>query len=60
MITIVITDTISMRVLLAYCAGKGWLFNLFFGWRHTHKDTYFFKLPRKDWKKLQEIIQNNY
>lgn len=60
MITVSVTDTTAIDVLLAYCVGKSWFFNLFFGWRRTHCDTYFFRLPKKDWKKLLQIIEKNY
>lgn len=60
MITVAVSDATSVNVLLAYCVGKSWIFNLFFGWRRTSKNTYFFKLPKNDWMKLKKIIQENY
>lgn len=53
--TVKTTDNMLIQLLFAYCAGKGFLFNWFFGWRGVKNNINTFKLPKKDFKNLMEI-----
>ncbi len=54
----VFEDTIEYAIICAYCAGKGYWWNVFFGWRKTTKQGHvYYILPRKAWKELAVIEQ---
>lgn len=53
-------NTVEYVITSTYAEGKGYLFNLFFGWRQTHKDNARFTLSRKDWKIIDEMIEYYY
>lgn len=40
-------DTIEQNILFIYCEGRGFLWNLFLGWRKTKGETMIFWIPTK-------------
>lgn len=40
-------DPEEKKVLIAYCEGKSFLWNMFLGWRETRNDTMIFWIPSK-------------
>lgn len=40
----------------AYCAGKSYLFNMFFGWRESNTESCTFILSKRAWRKLENLI----
>ena len=55
---VVIVDAGSLDSVLcwAYCQGKSFLFNMFFGFRNCNKnDVELFLIPLKDYKELMKI-----
>ena len=53
-------NSIEFYLLEGYCCGKGFLWNMFFGWRKTcfkHNVAYY-KISVKDWKRINELATN--
>ncbi len=44
------------RMVLAYCAGKSYLFNMFFGWRASDEKGCTFVLSKRAWRALEVIM----
>lgn len=51
------TNSIEYVITSSYTDGKGYLFNLFFGWRRTHNEEALFSLSKKDWKTIDTMIK---
>lgn len=51
-------NSIEYYLLEGYRCGKGFLWKLFFGWRKTVYMDYnivVYKIPAKDWKRINEL-----
>lgn len=53
-----IEDEIMIELCLLYCEGKSYLWNLFYGWRQTYKNTYYFKFTEKQWRRILETVNH--
>ena len=55
---VIIVDKNEIQIYEGYCAGKSYLWNLFFGWRKTDKKnkmTYI--IGNKAYNKIQDILK---
>ena len=51
-------NSIEYTIASTYASGKGFLFEMFFGWRQTNKDNQCrMVFSRKDWKQIDEMIK---
>lgn len=55
-----IEDELVKELCFLYCDSKSYLWNLFYGWRRTHKNTYYFKFTEKQWSKILKTEMNIY
>ncbi len=55
-------DKVDQNILLAYCEGHSFLWNMFFGWRKTIVDSkskytfMYFLIPSKNYEILKKLI----
>lgn len=49
--------TEEIKVLFAYCEAKSRIWQMFLGWRETKKEVYFFWIPTKAIKELENILK---
>lgn len=56
---VITADPTAQMVFLAYCEGKNFLWNMFFGWRYTSDkdDTMIFWLPTNKLSRLDTCIK---
>ena len=53
---LVFENSLMYALVLAYCEGKGYWWNVFFGFREINKKGHaYFILPHKVWKNLEAI-----
>ncbi len=50
-------NSIEYVIASAYSQGKGYLFELFFGWRGTKKETAKMVFSRKDWQNIDTMVK---
>lgn len=51
-------NSIEYTIASTYASGKGFIFEMFFGWRHTDKNGIVkFILSRKGWQVVDEMIE---
>ena len=53
-------DSIEYVIASAYAHGKGYWFNVMFGWKATHNHKCKVVLSHKDWRKVDEMIRYYY
>lgn len=53
------SDSRMQKILLAYCEGRSFLWNMFFGWRKTDgNNQMFFWMPSRKIEGLIKIAEN--
>lgn len=56
---IITVDIVEQEILFAYCEGKGYIWQIFLGWRSTYKDNCMtFWIPTKSIEELEISINN--
>lgn len=50
-------DSIEYIIALTYARGKGYLFEMFFGWRQTKKGQCRMVFSRKDWEQIDIMVK---
>ena len=50
-------DSIEAVLASTYAGGKGYLFEMFFGWRENRKGESRFVFSRKDWERIDTAIE---
>jgi hypothetical protein len=47
----------EIKILFAYCEAKSRIWQMFLGWREANKEVYFFWIPTKAIKELEDILK---
>ena len=50
-------NSIEYLIASAYATGKGRMFEMFFGWRQTKGEDCRMVFSRRDWEKIDELIE---
>ena len=50
-------NSIEYIIASTYASGKGYLFDMFFGWRQTKGGQCRMVFSRKDWKRIDEMVK---
>lgn len=50
-------DSIEYIIASTYASAKGRLFEIYFGWRQTKEGKARFVFSRKDWERIDEMIE---
>ena len=50
-------DSIEYVIASTYASGKGYFFETLFGWRQNKKGNCKMVFSKKDWKKIDEMIE---
>lgn len=50
-------DSVEHVIASTYASGKGYIFEMFFGWRQNHNNESRFVFSKKDWEKIDTEIK---
>lgn len=53
-------NSIEAVIAFTYASAKGFIFEMFFGWRQTKHDKVKFLFSKRDWKNIDTMVKYYY